>query len=114
MSWSTTLNYPGHLTDIVGQIVGPNVHKEYYVITDVEHRTTHRNIDADLRADSEKYTVAKLELLTDEGRKSLSKESQHTFTLTRRASFLQEAGIDVMQFQLPPAFRQPMQMGVPA
>lgn len=114
MSWSTTLNYPGHLTDIVGQIVGPNVHKEYYVITEVVHNTIHRNIDADLRADSEHYTVARLELLTDEARKTLSKEAQNIFTLTRRASFLQEAGVDVMQFQLPPAFREPMQMGMPA
>ena len=104
MSWSTTLNYPGHLTDIVGQIVGPNAHKEYYVITDVELR----EVPLSPTVEPDKWTVAKLELLTPEMRQTLSKETQNIFTLTRRASFLETAGVDVMQFQLPPAFRQPM------
>ena len=119
MSWDVTLNYPGHLTDIVGQIVGPNVHKEYYVITGVEHKTRFTNIDKDLRADSEHYTVASLELVgKDDMSSKTTAEAQQIFATTRAGAILQEQGIDIREMQLPPAFRQsvggPMTMEVPA
>ena len=111
MSWTTTLNYPGHLTDIVGQIVGPNAHKEYYVITDVEHRTRFTNIDKDLRADSEKYTVAQLTLMTSEIRANLPAEAQQIFAVTRAASIAEKVGHNILEGQLPPAFRQGLAPG---
>ena len=108
MSWDVTLNYHGHLTDIVGQIVGPNVHKEYYVITDVELKGVMSGAG----------TIAKLQLVgKDDMASKTTSEAQQIFAMTRAGSILQEQGIDIREMQLPPAFRKPvgpMTMGVPA
>jgi hypothetical protein len=101
MSWDVTLNYPGHLTDIVGQIVGPNVHSEYYVITDVAPGET--------GADQPPMTVAHLELVGKNDMASrTTAEAQQMFSTTRAKAILQEQGIDIREIQLPPAFRQPV------
>ena len=106
MSWDVTLNYPGHLPDIVGQIVGPNVHSEYYVITDVELKGVMSGAG----------TIAKLQLVgKDDMSSRTTAEAQQIFATTRAASILQEQGIDIREIQLPPAFRRPVApMAVPA
>lgn len=113
MSWTTTLNYPGHLTDIVGQIVGPNAHKEYYVITDVEHQTHLglRSEGEDVKSEDQLVTVAQLTLMTSEIRANLPAEAQQIFAVTRAASIQEKVGHNILEGQLPPAFRQGLAPG---
>jgi hypothetical protein len=106
MSWTTTLNYPGHLTDIVGQIVGPNAHKEYYVIEHVELEE-----GALVDGEVQRWTVAHLELMTSEIRANLPAEAQQIFAVTRAASIAEKVGHNILEGQLPPAFRQGLAPG---
>lgn len=89
MSWNPTLNYPGDCRDVLGQIVGPTDHKEYFTVIKVEFDGS--------------QTKATLALLDKD---KLTQEAVDLFRVSRAKKIASENGRQFLSEYVPVAFRK--------
>lgn len=92
--WSEPINYPGRCTDIVGQVVGPNIHNEHYVISEANYRS-----DLDL-------TECRLVLMGKGTERHVTHEAQDAYIIQRMPGMSAQLGYDMRNDMLPAAFRR--------
>lgn len=104
MSWNPTLTYRGDCRDVVGQIVGPNFHKEYFTVKSVDYfdgiHVKRDDGSSRVIGDATKVT---LELLD---RDTLSREAVDLFRVTRARDIAEKSGRqDYLNEGIPAAFQ---------
>lgn len=105
MSWNPTLTYRGDCRDTVGQIVGPNVHKEYFIIksTDYFDGIHVQRDDGSSRVIGDATKVT-LELMGPD--KPPTREAVDLFRVARARKIAEENGRqDFINDHIPPALQ---------
>lgn len=105
MSWNPVLNFPAHCVDIADQIVGPNAHKEYFIVKSAQRVGASELVNGvgDVISSNGGYVEATLELMD---KHSLSQYAMDTFRVTRAKQALENTGRNVQNDILPVAFRR--------